>query len=191
MQLAMLKYALADNLHCGDEVACWRKERQTFLCVVDGLGHGKQAEEAAKKALHYVERHLAEPLMEIFVGCNQALRDTRGVAMAIACINEEGLLTYAGVGNTRAMIVGEKTTWLNSSYGIIGGGYKPLLLETVQLRSGDLILLFTDGLPEFIDLSGYSKEISGDVQQLAEKIITDCCRKKDDVAILVYRSEVY
>ncbi len=186
----MLKYALGDSLYCGDKVACWQKERQVFLCVVDGLGHGQQAEEAAKKAVHYIKKHLFEPLPEFFAGCNQALQETRGVAMAVACINEEGLLTYAGVGNTRAMIVGKQTTWLSSSYGIIGGGYKSLLLETVQLRSGDLILLFTDGLPEFIDLSDYSKEISGDVRQLAEKIIADCYRKKDDVAILVYRSEV-
>ncbi len=191
MQLAMLKYALADALYCGDEVACWQKDEQILLCVVDGLGHGQQAEEAAKKAVRYIERHLLESLEEIFAGCNRALRETRGVAMAVARIDEKKrLLTYAGVGNTRAVVVGDKTTWLNSSYGIIGGGYKALSPEVVPFSPSDLLLLFTDGLPEFIDLSKYSKEIAGDVWQLAAKIITDWYAKKDDVAILVYRSEV-
>jgi len=191
MEVAMVKRALDDGPHCGDECCVWESHDKTILCVVDGLGHGEQAEMVAKAAVDFVARHLSEALLDIFAGCSRALRDTRGVAMGIAVIDEEArTLTYAGVGNTRARILGARTIILNSTYGIVGAGYKTLSPETVHLAPGSLVILFTDGVAEAMDLSGYDETLRANPQWLAERIIQDWRRETDDAAMLVARNQV-
>jgi len=199
MRVGIAKRALDDAPHCGDQCGYWRRGGKTTLCVVDGLGHGKQAEKAAKAAMHYVAFLLSGSLPDIFAGCDSAVRRTRGVAMGIAVIDERRqTLSYAGVGNTRALVARQpsdespagQTIRLSSSYGIVGGGYKTLSPETVQLMPGDLVIMFTDGLVESIGLAGYDDSLRADVQRLAEKMLQDWQRATDDAAVLVASSKV-
>ena len=190
MQVAIAKRALHDSSHNGDQGGYWQSDGKTTLCIADGLGHGIEAEKAAQAAIEFVARHFLEPLPDVFAGCNVAIRSTRGVAMGIAVIDEDtGTLTYAGIGNTRAMIVGADIVRLVSNHGIVGGGYKTLLPRGVSLMPGDLVVLSTDGLPEIIDMSGYGTDLRRDVHLLAEKIIRDWRRETDDAAVLVCRYE--
>jgi len=203
VRVAIAKHAFPGDPHCGDECAWWHIGREVTLCIVDGLGHGEHAERTARAAVEYVAGHLAQPLVDIFAGCDQALRRTRGAAMGIAVINigegesggedeEAGTLTYAGIGNTRAMIVREAcpVVGLSSNYGIVGGGYRKLAPETVGLKPGDLVILTSDGIKERCDILAYDDALRADVQQLAENILHDWSRETDDAAVLVFRSEV-
>ncbi len=161
-----------------------------MLCMADGLGHGFYAERAAKAAVDYVGRHLNAPLADIFAGCDQALRRTRGVAMGLAVINEAAEeLSYAGIGNPRAIVVGEQISRLRNDYGIVGGGYRSLSVETLSFRPGDLVILATDGIMETVDVSTYNSTERSNVQQLANRILSDWHRDTDDAAVLVGRSE--
>jgi len=198
IQVAIAKRALNNDPYCGDECGYWKSGNKVVLCVVDGLGHGERAESAAKAAVQYVGHHLAQSLDELFAGCDRALRNTRGVAMSTVIIDKAaGTLTYTGIGNTRAMIVGEprvkdtdrKTIILSSNYGIVGGGYKTLSPETALLTAGNLVILYTDGVEETIGVSRYDDLLRADLQQLAERIIQDWGRETDDAAVLVFRYE--
>ena len=189
--VAITKRAFLGETHCGDECAYWHEGGKVTLCIVDGLGHGEDAERAAQAAVEYVAGHLGEPLADIFAGCNAAIRRTRGVAIGIAVVDEEAeTLTYAGIGNTRIMIVrgAQSVTHLSSNNGIVGGGYRELTPETVELHSGDLVILSSDGIRERCDLLAYGAELRGDVQQLADRIVVDWGRETDDAAVLVFRS---
>ena len=197
--LGAAKRAVKGNSHCGDQFGHWQRGKRTILCVVDGLGHGRHAERAAKDAIAYVANHLSLPLPEIFSGCNTDIQRTRGVAMGIAIIDEDRhTLTYAGVGNTRIMIMQRadselserEAVYLKSNYGIVGGGYKNLLPETAPFKSGDMVIMYTDGVKEMIDLSGYGKLLHTDMERLAEKIIKDRGHETDDAAVLIFMSEV-
>lgn len=157
------------------------------LCIIDGLGHGKGAEIAAQAGVKYIADHLSESLQAIFAGCDRELRKTRGAAMGIAVIDEEnGELTYAGIGNTRVIVVNSGIFHLGNDYGIIGGGYKKLTPETISIGKGALVIMFTDGVAEVIDLSRYDL-IAVDVHKLAEMIIKDWRVERDDAAVLVYK----
>lgn len=72
----------------------------------------------------------------------------------------------------------------------MGGGYRKLTPETVELHPGDLVILSSDGIKERCDLLAYGDALRGDVQQLAERILQDWGRETDDAAVLVFRSEV-
>ncbi|MFQ5638234.1 MAG: SpoIIE family protein phosphatase [bacterium] len=190
MQVAKVKRALNDAEHCGDDCAHWQFDDKTTLCVVDGLGHGQYAEKAARAAVDYISRHLSAPLPEILAGCDSALRKTRGAVLGLAVIDEKtGRLTYAGIGNTRARVVGAETIRLSSSYGIIGAGYKALSPVSLALTPGDLLILSTDGVQEMIDMSRYEQALRADVRDLADKIMLDWRHGRDDAAVLVYKKE--
>ena len=189
MSVAVAKQPLDDARHCGDECRCWQTAGRVTLCVIDGLGHGLWAEQAARAAAECVGRHVQRPLAEIFTLTDAELRDTRGVAMGIAVIESAGgKLTYAGVGNTRAMVVGGRTTTLMGVFGIVGGGYEPLRPQTVALEPGDLVILFTDGLDERVDISKYNQALLADADGLARRILADWSRDDDDAAVLVFRN---
>lgn len=159
-----------------------------MICIADGLGHGKHAEAAAHAAIEYVERHNTQPLPDIFAGCDARLRSTRGVAMGIAVIEDAtGELTYAAVGNTRALVTGIKAIRLPASPGIVGGGYRSLSRDTAVVRHGDLVILSTDGLQEYIEISRYDAALRTNVERLAERIIHDWRHDADDAAVLVFR----
>ncbi len=198
MEVESVKRPLRGEKHCGDQLGHWQNGDQIILCIADGLGHGKHAENAAKAAMTYVASHRAEPLAEIFSGCNREIRDTRGVAMGIAVIDKKArTLTYAGIGNTRAVILrsadsqeaARKSLYLRNDFGIVGSGYRRLVPETVPFAPGDLMVIYTDGVQELIDFTGYEALLYKDIQRLAEKIIEDWGRSSDDAAVLVYAGD--
>ena len=186
---------MGDDKHCGDQFGHWQNGHQITLCIADGLGHGEHAEIAARAAMTYVASHLTDPLLEIFSGCNKEIRDTRGGAMGIAIIDKKACtLTYAGIGNTRTLILRsadlketvQKPQYLRSNFGIVGAGYKQLVPETVSFALGDIVMMYTDGVKELIDFTGYEPPLYENMQGLAEKIIKDWGKGTDDAAILIY-----
>jgi len=190
MQIETWKRPLGDGAFCGDAAEYWRREDETVLLIVDGLGHGKQAEIAARAAVHYVASHLGEPLPDLFARCSEAIRYTRGAAMGVARIQERtGEMAYAGVGNTRAMLVGERNVRFSNTNGIVGAGYDRIWLEKSLVEPGELVLLFTDGLKEFIDMSLYEHLFKGALGVLADRIAREWSLERDDAALLVYRRE--
>ncbi len=191
MSVVIAKRALVEP-HCGDQAGYWESGGKTVLCIIDGLGHGEGAEHAAHAALDFVGHHHHEPLIEVFAACDKAVHHTRGVAMGIAVIDQAaGMLTYAGIGNTRAVISGngKRNINLSNNYGIIGGGYRRLVPESLPLAAGDMVLLYTDGFPEIIDLAAYEDGVKADPERLAELIIGDWRRETDDAGILIFKME--
>ena len=191
MPVAIAKRSFFGDAFCGDQGGCWANDGKVTLCLADGLGHGEDAEEAAQAALDYVAGHCAASLAELFAGCDEALYRTRGAAVGIAVIDHEaGTLIHAGVGNTRAVVVGDKTAHLGSTTGIVGGRYRRLSPETVPFMPGDLVVMVTDGIKQRFNFANVRKVEGADVQGLAEKIVEDWGRETDDAAVLVFRGEI-
>ncbi len=61
--------------------------------------------------------------------------------------------------------------------------------ETVPLTPGDLVIMYTDGIEELIDLSDYDETLCAEVGRLAERILEDWRRETDDAAVLLFRNE--
>ena len=61
--------------------------------------------------------------------------------------------------------------------------------QTVALKPGYLVVMFTDGITERFDVSGYDGSVLSDMQQLADKIVEDWGRETDDNGVLVLRYE--
>ncbi|WP_455433262.1 SpoIIE family protein phosphatase [Streptomyces paradoxus] len=118
--------------------------------LADGLGHGPEAARASSAAVTALHRwaHLspAESLRRL----HDALRGTRGAAVAVAQLDlSVRRLRFAGIGNVGARLrTGGTWRALLSRPGIVGV-HRPGTLreEEADWTDDPLLILHTDGLP--------------------------------------------
>ncbi|GAA2293160.1 hypothetical protein GCM10010234_38160 [Streptomyces hawaiiensis] len=136
--------------YSGDAWAWVRAGDRVTLMLADGLGHGPEAARASSAAVTALHRwaHLspAESLQRL----HDALRGTRGAAVALAQLDlTAGRLRFAGIGNVGARLRTDGT-WhpLLSRPGIVGVHRPGTLREEEADWVGDpILILHTDGLP--------------------------------------------
>ncbi|MEU2542538.1 SpoIIE family protein phosphatase [Streptomyces iakyrus] len=136
--------------YSGDAWGWVRAGDRVTLMLADGLGHGPEAARASSAAVTALHRwaHLspAESLRRL----HDALRDTRGAAVAVAQLDlSTGRLRFAGIGNVGARLrTGGAWRALLSRPGIVGV-HRPATLREEEADWSDdpLLILHTDGLP--------------------------------------------
>lgn len=89
---------LAAEPRSGDRAAWWRTDDALLVALVDGLGHGPLAREAADVVVDAVGRAPGRPVAELVAAAADAARGTRAGVLALARLGA-GKLEYAGVGN--------------------------------------------------------------------------------------------
>lgn len=172
----------------GDAYLIKEGEQATLVCLVDGLGSGKAAAEAAQVAIRCVEVSSTLPLNDIIAKCHQSLRGTRGAVMALLCVNfAESTITFVGVGNIGIHVRSTAPIKPISRNGIVGYRLPRLQEFTYPYTPGDLFVLHTDGISSRFTLNdGLWKEVQ-DVQILAEEIARNFGKDNDDITALVAR----
>ena len=182
---------LAGEEVCGDRCNWWDTGQRVVLALADGLGHGPEAAHAAEAALSCIAENLERPCETMFALCNTRLRETRGVALAVAIIEPaSGLMTIATVGNIRAILLNDsRDLRLGGARGIVGAGFVNLAPETKVLAPGNVLTLFSDGLDEFPRLREIFSEPAPSAQDQAQAILNRWGRANDDASVLVYRYE--
>lgn len=122
----------------------------TVVTVVDGLGHGLAAMDAAQVFLRVVERERARTPVEIITLAHAAMRSTRGAAAAVARVDWRAKsLSYAAIGNISSDVITPEgaTQSLLSQHGIVGAGQLRKLHELpYDMREGSMLVLASDGL---------------------------------------------
>jgi negative regulator of sigma-B (phosphoserine phosphatase) len=190
LRVAIEKRAAGNGQYCGDACLCMRRDGRIWLCTVDGLGHGHDAQVAAEAAIEFVKGHAERNLKALLTDCDAAIRHTRGGVMGVAVIDEESAtVSYAGVGNIRCLLLGKSSIRLVSYPGIVGAGFRTVREETHPIEEGALVIMYTDGLPEAFDLSGYPGDHGEDLEGMARSIMNDWYRGRDDAAVMVFRYE--
>ena len=133
-------------------------ETGVLLAVVDGLGHGEAAAEAASLALNAVEEHSYKSLAEIMENCNRKLHGTRGVVMSLALLNAlDNSMEWLGVGNVEGVLFRSTTDgkpareFLLLACGVVGGQLPPLRKAVLDIARGDTVVFATDGIRRGFD----------------------------------------
>lgn len=173
----------------GDAYLIKEEKEVTLICLVDGLGSGEAAAEAAQAAIRCVEISSTLPLSDILAKCHQALRGTRGAVMALLRISfAEGAMTFAGVGNIGIRVRSTAPIKPISRNGIVGYRLPRLQEFTYPYTPGDLFVLHTDGISSrFILNDALWAKKAQDVQTLADEIARNFGKDNDDVTVLVAR----
>ncbi|QEP43777.1 hypothetical protein D5085_11985 [Ectothiorhodospiraceae bacterium BW-2] len=180
------------QIRCGDQATIVHSDHTTYLILVDGLGHGPEAERAALAAIECSKHHLQWPMSERFAVCNEALRSTRGVAMTQIELSDNRA-RIAGVGNVVAIIYPHDSDrhHIYADPGIVGGGYHHLHIQNLTLLPGTLLLLHTDGISEQLQLPpGLSFDpncgAEFDFESIADQLLKQWGRSTDDAGLLLY-----
>jgi anti-sigma regulatory factor (Ser/Thr protein kinase) len=161
-----------------------------LLMVVDGLGHGVLASEAAREAERVWATTNLSSLEQVLQETHVALKKTRGAAAAMAKIDtEEGLVSFAGVGNISASVVEPNfTRSLASHNGTLGQQMERLQQFTCPWKKDSILVMHSDGLASRWDLRNYPGIWCKPPSVIAAVLHRDFCRERDDVTVLVAKA---
>jgi len=161
-----------------------------LAAVVDGLGHGHEAAEAARMAVATLEQFPFEPLPTLFRRCHERLRGTRGVVMSAASFRAgERTMLWLGVGNVEGVIKRATPRSPSSDRLLLRGGvvgsYLPRLdVSLLPAHPGDMLIFASDGVR-----SSFADEEPRALppQRAADRILARHGRGTDDALVLIVR----
>jgi len=160
------------------------------VMVVDGLGHGPQAADAANAAGEAFAEAPFEAPETLLERAHQRMAGTRGGAAAFARHDGSGLLRFAGIGNISASLVGgESSRGLASHPGIVGAQYRKAHAFDYPHAAGQLLVMHSDGLQSRWRLGDYPGLWQRHPGVIAALLHRDFCRGRDDATVLVLAVE--
>jgi anti-sigma regulatory factor (Ser/Thr protein kinase) len=176
--------------HCGDGWAVAESGTRMVLFMVDGLGHGVSAEDAALVAIRLFSLNAERPAEAIIDFLHRGLHGTRGAAIAVAEIDlTTRRVRYAGVGNITGWIVTDGgTRGMVSQNGIAGHQVRRIQHFEYPLPPDATIVMHSDGLSSKWKTDQYPGLLRRDPALLASVLYRDCARQRDDSSILVYKT---
>lgn len=190
LELAVVSEPISGEEECGDGWSLRATVDTVLLMVVDGLGHGILASEAAREAEKVFAGTREMSLVTILNDTHDALRKTRGAAEAIAKIElEKKLLSFAGIGNISASIVSPGTSRSMASHnGTLGMNIERVQEFTCPWNDDSVLVMHSDGLATRWDLERYPGLWTKAPSVIAAVLHRDFSRHRDDVTVLVARA---
>ena len=184
---AVVQQAVLGESTSGDACLVLESPGQVLVAVIDGLGHGRDAHEAALAALACIRANESSPLDTLLMRCHEALRHTRGAVIAVSRIDrQQHQLIHAGIGNIETRIIGAERTYHPVSInGIAGHSVRKIRSEIFPFHPGDLLVMHSDGISERFELSPLARE--RDIQFLASQLVHAHGRHHDDQLLLILR----
>jgi anti-sigma regulatory factor (Ser/Thr protein kinase) len=173
----------------GDAYFVSEHDGELLLAVIDGLGHGRGANEASRAAVETLEQWRGEPLEELVRGVHESLRATRGAVMGAAILDRSReSYVYAGVGNVELRVLGSTDPGRPvSSNGTLGARLSNVRVWPHRLAEGTALVLASDGISATWDINAYPGLAVKSPQMLAGVLLRDYARNSDDATVLVYK----
>lgn len=134
--------------YCGDRFLAIPRSRDTLYVLIDGIGHGQEASLAADSAVYCITAMPDDSLLDICAASEDALRDTRGVAISlVTSAHDTQCLEYISIGNIETYIIGhDDFIQLNKLPGIFGATRRQFKTNSQQIPPDATLLMCTDGV---------------------------------------------
>jgi len=190
LEVACVSEPLRGEEANGDGWAVKYSSDLALLMVVDGLGHGILAAEAAREAERILTATALTSPDAIVEDLHAALKKTRGAAAAVAKIDPaKGLLSFVGVGNVAGTIAEPNVCRsLASHNGTLGHQMERLQSFICPWNRESILVLHSDGLITRWDLKRYPGIWKKPPSVIAAVLHRDFCRERDDVTVLVAKA---
>ncbi|WP_432044606.1 SpoIIE family protein phosphatase [Streptomyces asiaticus] len=174
---------------CGDARAIVDTDSARTAVVLDGLGHGQPAAEAAQAALRTFHADPDRPLPEVLTRMNRALRHTRGAAAGVLRLYAEHA-DYCGIGNIRALALTHDRVRhrLTGQPGIVGWGMPTPRVHDFPLPRGGTAVLHSDGIDARWSLDPPPSVLRLPPPLLSAALAHGHRRVRDDATVLAARS---
>ena len=170
---------------CGDGYITRVLDNGALVTVVDGLGHGPMAGEAASAFNESVEGSVELGVQAMMEQANRALNGTRGAAAAILRLDDSGRrVHFTGVGNIEMHAVSDVKMRPVCAPGIVGHRVRKMLAFQFELPSTATIALCSDGISSRLHFDEYAHL---EPQAMADLIMQEHGKFHDDATCVVVR----
>lgn len=176
---------------CGDGWSVAFDGMRALVFVADGLGHGGPAAEASVLAARVFEGAPFGAPEDVLGKVHQALRVTRGAAIAIADVTwDDRAVVFAGVGNVVGRLIsGVEDRALLSQHGTAG-----VQVPTIRgVRYGwplhGALIVHSDGLTTRWKLNDCLEILQHHPAVIAGWLMRDHCRGNDDATVVVLKGK--
>jgi phosphoserine phosphatase RsbX len=191
LEWGVATHAQAHQTECGDAFTVEPTADGFLVAVIDGLGHGRDAARASRRAVDMIHASAGGMLQDTMRACHRALVGTRGAAISMALVDlSEQRLEWVGVGNVEGVVLNpvayQAAGWRSETLvvrgGVVGYDLPPLQTGHVPFGLGAALVFATDGIK-----LGFSGEIRAgrSPQQNADQIMAVYDRGTDDALVLV------
>ena len=189
LEIGVVSVPRAGEEVCGDAWAVAPEQECPAVMVVDGLGHGVGAADAAGLAVRAFEASPDLPPGALVAGIHDALRGGRGAAVAVARIDRaRGVVTYAGVGNVSGVVVAAGVgRHLVSSNGTAGHDVRRIAEFSYPWADDALLVMHSDGLGSRWQIDRYPGLPTRHPALVAGVLYRDWTRGRDDVTVVAAR----
>lgn len=188
IDVGALCVAKPGETECGDVWSVELRPGGARIVVVDGLGHGPLARDAALVALRAIYGRPAGAARAL-EDAHLAARPTRGAAVAVAELDfsaEE--VRFAGLGNIAGVLLGpERSHSMVSMNGTAGQGLLKPREFTYRFPAGTLLVMSSDGLTSQWSLDPYPGLVARHPALVAGVLYRDLSRRRDDVTVVAAR----
>ena len=189
---AILSRHLEGETLNGDSWAIYPLEGRKVFLVVDGLGHGHYAAQAATTAISIADRAFAsEPgisISAVIQRMHLPMQSTRGAAALMVSVDQHQVLC-CGIGNVAGVLCAPDGTSRNlvSHNGTVGHRMARVQEFAYPWTPGTLLILHTDGISAKWKLAQYPGLLQHSPAIIATILYRDGVRDRDDATILVAR----
>jgi hypothetical protein len=178
----------------GDDWAVRTNGNELTMMVVDGLGHGPAAAEAAAEAVRLFDKYWRSGPAETLEALHKGMRSTRGAAAAIARVDyDHSKVVFAGVGNIAAAILGPTASpkRMMSHNGTVGHTVRRIQAIEYPLDgpASASIVMHSDGISTSWSLDAYPGLMAAHPALVAAVLYRDFSRGRDDATVLVARGQ--
>jgi anti-sigma regulatory factor (Ser/Thr protein kinase) len=186
-EMSVICVAMDGETLSGDSWAV-SEDGTTFL-VVDGLGHGMFAADAARVAVEVFRKTQSLAPSVILERMHAAMRSTRGAAAAIAKVDgTHQRLYFGGIGNISGALVNEgRSQSMVSHNGTLGHQMRKVQQFEYAYVPGDLLMMQSDGLSTHSKKGLPSSLLLQPPMVIAPLIFAEQLRGRDDATLLVNR----
>jgi phosphoserine phosphatase RsbX len=152
-----------------------------LIAVIDGLGHGPDAELASLAGLRFLDEvPLDTDMAELMPALHERMRGTRGAAGTV-CIIDGFQLAVCSVGNVELRPVRADIP-LISSAGILGVRVQKFRICKATLASACRLVIFSDGLTNPTSISEFQR---ASPQLACDGLLLRHRRTYDDATVLI------
>jgi anti-sigma regulatory factor (Ser/Thr protein kinase) len=187
-QLGVVSTPAPGETVCGDSYFVHSDGANLRIAVVDGLGHGRMAAEAADAAIDVFKRTTRRSLVDIIDEAHGALRATRGAAVGVLDLDLiSRAADFAGIGNISGTIIDRAGTRKSvvSHNGIVGHTVRKVQPFHYEWPADSAVILFSDGMTTSWNTSVYRGIHARHPALLAGLIARDHTRGRDDATVVV------
>ncbi|MDQ8187584.1 ATP-binding protein [Pelagicoccus sp. SDUM812002] len=174
----------------GDAWAIESWDRGLKVLLVDGLGHGPKAHQAATRAVDCFATVRDLEGESIMLALNEALKGTRGAVAAVAEVdNVAGSTRFTGMGNIFGRLInGTETSQLTSVSGTVGYNMRNPRSFEYPWFEDSMIILHSDGVGSRWDLGKFPGISYSRSSIIAGALLRGYRKVSDDSSIVCIKS---